>query len=1007
MSRDMEGSVSRPRALGRARVGWPSPLRELKDLLYRAYLEAGAPSLDEIAADIADADAEDRAVTGAPSRDTIRRCISEPTLPPNQADAVSVAVVLARRSAWDAEDLAARVRRLWVEAQMAIPVGRPVGEFDDRLVLEDLEVHAALGAGDADAGFSALPTYVPRELDAKLGLVVSEAVAGQGGIAVLVGGSSTGKTRACWEAVKQLPRGWRLWHPIDPTHADAALAGLDNVAPRTVVWLNEAQLYLTQPNLGEQVAAGLRNLLREPERGPILVLATLWPDYWDALTTRTGSDPHAHSRQLLTGHKIDVPDVFSTVDLATLADVAGTDSWLREAAEQAPDRQITQYLAGVPVLMDRYHGSRGITKALIHAAMDARRLGAGPRIPLAWLTKAAPGYLTETEWQTTSEEQRAQALTYVTESCNGIPGILTPVKSGAPRNQRSRRSSADSALPGQTVQGPLYQLADYLDQHGRLHRADRIPPIDFWTAAVRAHPADLAELGDAAWNRGLYRDAAQLHKQATAHGDAYAGCVLVRRMRILHPTEHQSAQWASAHVTMGNNPVAIVELLRMLGEMGAQEHFTALAERVAAHFVLHDPFELKWLLKRLRKFGAVEQLAVLLARDPASHVTLAEPSALPDLLDELREAAAEEQVTALSARAAAHFPLARVFALDGLMRKLRDLGAEEHLAVLAKRTAAHVDPTNGAAVAWVLSALTEVAVEEEVATLSKRASSHILLDNGTDVAWMLNALREAGAEEQVAVLLARAPAAHILLDHPWSVARLLNALREAGADEQVAVLLARAPAAHVSLDYPSAVAGLLSELRSQGAGEQVAVLAERAAALVNLADPSAVAQLLNTLRDLGAGEHHTILAERAADHVNVADPSAVAQLLSALQKNEAEQQVAALAERAATLADLANPTAVAQLLSVLHDLGAEEHHTILAERAAGHVALDKRHLVGKLLSTLQDNGAEHAASVLAQRLPGAGCFDQFVEFSGQQEQFRWGREPDGSPADPWSWADLH
>jgi hypothetical protein len=143
--------------LERARVGWPSPLRKLKDLLYQLYLEAGAPSLDKIAADI---DADDE-LMGAPSRDTIRRCISDPALPPNQADVVSLAVVLGRRAAWSEADLAAHVRELWVAAGMATPAGRAIGEFDDRLVLEDLEVHPAI-TGAADDRLGALPVYVQR-----------------------------------------------------------------------------------------------------------------------------------------------------------------------------------------------------------------------------------------------------------------------------------------------------------------------------------------------------------------------------------------------------------------------------------------------------------------------------------------------------------------------------------------------------------------------------------------------------------------------------------------------------------------------------------------------------------------------------------------------------------------------------------------------------------------------------------------------------------------------------
>ena len=75
------------------------------------------------------------------------------------------------------------------------------------------------------------------------------------------------------------PGPWRLWHPIDPSRPDAALRELPGIGPRTVVWLNEAQFYLdvADGGLGERVAAGLRELLRDPARAPVLVLATLWP----------------------------------------------------------------------------------------------------------------------------------------------------------------------------------------------------------------------------------------------------------------------------------------------------------------------------------------------------------------------------------------------------------------------------------------------------------------------------------------------------------------------------------------------------------------------------------------------------------------------------------------------------------------------------------------------------------------------------------------------------------
>ncbi|MER6474125.1 hypothetical protein [Streptomyces collinus] len=369
--------------------------------------------------------------------------------------------------------------------------GRPLADVTDPF---HLEVHLAIGT--KVAGLPELPAYVEREHDRVLAAVVAQAAAGTSRIAVLVGGSSTGKTRTCWEALRLLraqDEPWRLWHP-DPTQPDTVLTELANLAPHTVVWLNEAQEYLAHDQLGEQVARGLRTLLHDPQRTPVLVLATLWPGHWQTLTTRADPDLHGQARQLLDGHKIKVPEVFTSADLAALTDTAGRDPRLGEAAAHARDGQITQYLAGGLILLDRYEDAPPAARALIHAAMDARRLGAGPRLPLAWLAQAVPAYLTDSEREETEEHGLGQTLSYVTTRWNGIPGIFTPVKTGADPNQRNRpavRSDTGPARRQTGQRGPLYRLADFLDQHGRRRRADTIPPVGFWAAAAdHAHPDD-------------------------------------------------------------------------------------------------------------------------------------------------------------------------------------------------------------------------------------------------------------------------------------------------------------------------------------------------------------------------------------------------------------------------------------------------------------------------------------------------------------------------------------
>ncbi|MGW0771533.1 hypothetical protein [Streptomyces sp. NPDC002676] len=883
--------------------------------------------------------------------------------------------------------------------------GRPLAEVTDPF---QLEVHHAIDS--PVVGLPVLPAYVPREHDRALAEVVAGTVAGDSRIAVLVGGSSTGKTRACWEALKPLrerDEPWRLWHPIDPSRPGAALAGLADLAPYTVIWLNEAQFYLASDQFGEQVAAGLRTLLHDTARAPVLVLATLWPEYWNTLTTRTSPDGHAQARELLDGHKIKVPDAFTGDDLAALAGNAGRDPRLGEAAEHAADGHITQYLAGGPVLLDRYQDAPPATRALIDAAMDARRLGAGARIPLAWLADAAPGYLTDTEWDHTGEDWLKQALDYVTTPCNGIPGILTPVKTGAPRNQRNRRTTAGRAggHPTPSGPGPLYRLADYLDQHGRHHRADHIPPIDFWTAAAtHAHPGDLHTLGDAAWDRGLYRDAAQLLKHATIHGNLYAAEALVARLHSLHPTDHRPAQHVTAHSPFNDphgvnrlmnglleaetqkqsaallarslatdipldNPDAVYWPLSALRKTGAREQFMALAERAATHAPLDDPDGVAHVLNGLRAAGAQEHVAALLARNPATHSPLDEPDAVIWLLDSLWEAGAHEQFISLAERAATHIPLDEPRSVFGLLMALLKAEAHEQVAtLLARNPATHVqlhDPPN---VCGLLIGLGKAGSQEQVRALAQRFTADTSFDKPNYGSWLLHWLRKAGAHEEVTALAQRFTA-RISLDDPAGVIRLLDELVAAGVHEEATALAERA-AAHMPLDEPARVGLLLDRLRAAGAHEQVAtLLARNPAAHVALGDPYHVGWLLHRLRKAGAHEQvATLLARNPATHFPLDDPRAVGSLLNRLRDSGAHEQVATLlARNPAAHVPLGDLRAVGWSLNSLWEAGAHEQATALAERAAAHVPLGDPDGVGLLLNSLREVGAHEQATALAQR----------------------------------------
>ncbi|MGV9579030.1 tetratricopeptide repeat protein [Streptomyces sp. NPDC003509] len=391
---------------------------------------------------------------------------------------------------------------------------RPVSAW----TAQQLGVHPAIhGTTNGAEGAFVLPDYVERNHDQRLRAYLDAAATDRQAVMVVVRGEScTGKTRTAFEAVRACLGDWQLAFPKDPDGLLALLAA-DTLTPRTVLWLNEAQDFLTGP-AGEAAAAALRRRMEEP--GPLAVLATLWLTYHRTLTAtpEPGNDSHPHARALLAPVvPVDVPGRFTADDLENLR--ARDHRSLTAADQTSPSGTITQTLAAGPQLVDHHeqavlpHGPYG--KAIITAAMDARRLGHTSPLPTALLQAAAPGYLTEEERAAAPETWFADALAYARIKVKGVVAALQPVAD----------PNGMGALPD------VYHLADYLDHHGRESRRILCPPPAFWNAAVGyTHAtADLRALASAAADRGRKRAAAQFYRRSADAGDIEA---LLRLARV-------------------------------------------------------------------------------------------------------------------------------------------------------------------------------------------------------------------------------------------------------------------------------------------------------------------------------------------------------------------------------------------------------------------------------------------------------------------------------------------
>ncbi|WP_412074610.1 hypothetical protein ACLF6K_00020 [Streptomyces xanthophaeus] len=267
------------------------------------------------------------------------------------------------------------------------------------------------------------------------------------------------------------------------------------MGPRTVVWLNEAQHYLGDPDVGEEIASALHSLLTAPERGPVLILGTLWPDYerqYTALPLVGGPDPHSRVKELLAGQTVAMPDCFDSEALRAAHDLAYAGDWLlADALTRAwQDGRVTQDLAGVSHLLKAYQLGSPAARALLEAAMDARRLDVGIHLPQAFLTDAAPDYLTDTEYDQLTDDWAETAFAELARPVHGRQVPLHRARARPIRRPPGTPPSSPASL-GPSA-GPVFRLADYLEQHGRTTRGDQCPPASFWDAAA----SHLSQHGD-------------------------------------------------------------------------------------------------------------------------------------------------------------------------------------------------------------------------------------------------------------------------------------------------------------------------------------------------------------------------------------------------------------------------------------------------------------------------------------------------------------------------------
>ncbi len=104
------------------------------------------------------------------------------------------------------------------------------------------------------------------------------------------------------------------------------------------------------------------------------------------------NDLRPQVRTLVSGHLIPVQETFTGAELRLLATAAEQDPRTpAEAQAKSEQGHVTQYLAGGPAQIERYCTADPAAQAVLHAAMDARRLGGGLHIARTVPNRRGPG----------------------------------------------------------------------------------------------------------------------------------------------------------------------------------------------------------------------------------------------------------------------------------------------------------------------------------------------------------------------------------------------------------------------------------------------------------------------------------------------------------------------------------------------------------------------------------------------------------------------------------------
>lgn len=413
---------------------------------------------------------------------------------------------------------------------------------------------------------NAVPVYVKRDIDDDVALKLAQ-VLQRGGMLVLIGDSTAGKTRTAYEAALTASPDRRLCKPYNRGELRHSLVAMTAHASDAILWLDDLEEYVGTDGINSAVVAYLR-------RTRIATIATIRSEqYRRYIKPSERSDLEHHTisdfqKIIDQSQSIVLPRRWSDDEVARARESG--DTRVVEAAHYSDAFGVAEYLAAGPSLLDEWQLAWGPEAnprgaSMIAAAVDCARAGLYAPIPQDVLVDLHQRYLEDAGGELLRPEPISRALAWATRRRAGVASPLIPLDSG--KKYRAFDYLVDSVMRSehsQPIPDDVWRKAldfakfdiDLLFSVASAARRENVTEIevDGWMRLADAGDSRGAKsLGLIQYRADRLDDAVDWFEKAAQSGDAegwtFLGLIAERRSNFSKAEENfrKAAEAGSTH----------------------------------------------------------------------------------------------------------------------------------------------------------------------------------------------------------------------------------------------------------------------------------------------------------------------------------------------------------------------------------------------------------------------------------------------------------------------------